>query len=433
MLVSSTFCFPLYTLLAETVSTDTSSTTPVTISEAPNPVDELRAKIDAKNKDIADLERNIKQFQDEMQKANKQGKTLQSALTVLELNRKKLAADISITENKIDAATLSIESLTGQISNKEDAINTELDGLRASLMRLHENDSTPFVETLLRQKSITEAWNAENQLAELQGGIKTQVTKLSAAKTDLTNTKTSTEKKKRELISLRAQLADQKKIVEINKSQTNELLTQSKNTEATYKKMVAESETRRLALQKELDDYESQLKLTIDPSSYPTPAKVLHSPLKEFVVTQLFGDTEFAKAHNGAYGGKGHNGIDLKAYVGTPVYAALAGMVVGTGNTDTVCPGASYGKWVFIKHGNGLSTVYAHLSLIKAVAGDQVETGDLIGYSGSTGYVTGPHLHFGLFASQGVRVVSLKSKICSGTYTVPVADYKAYLNPMLYL
>jgi murein DD-endopeptidase MepM/ murein hydrolase activator NlpD len=77
--------------------------------------------------------------------------------------------------------------------------------------------------------------------------------------------------------------------------------------------------------------------------------------------------------------------------------------------------------------------VYAHLSLIKATAGQQVTTGDLIGYSGATGYVTGPHLHFGVFASQGVRVVNLKSKVCAGTYTVPVADYKAYINPMLYL
>ncbi len=418
------FLTPLYLLAQSTSDTAPASTA----------ADDLRAKIDAKNRDIAQLERDIKTYQIEMQKANTQGKTLQSALSVLELTRKKLSSDVALTQNKIDAASLVIESLSGEILNKEEAITVQRDGLKASLTRLQEGDTSPFVEILLRKKNVGEAWNTENQLAELQGGIKTQIETLASAKADLTTTKANTESKKKELIYLRAQLNDQKKIVEANKAQTNELLKQTKNTEANYKKMVAASESRRLALQKELDDYESQLKLAIDPTSYPAPnSKILNSPLSEFVTTQLFGDTEFARAHAGAYSGKGHNGIDLKASIGTPVYAALSGTVVDTGNTDTVCPGASYGKWVFIKHNNGLSTVYAHLSLIKATAGQQVTTGDLIGYSGATGYVTGPHLHFGVFASQGVRVVNLKSKVCAGTYTVPVADYKAYINPMLYL
>jgi murein DD-endopeptidase MepM/ murein hydrolase activator NlpD len=86
-----------------------------------------------------------------------------------------------------------------------------------------------------------------------------------------------------------------------------------------------------------------------------------------------------------------------------------------------------------VKHTNGLSTLYAHLSVIKVSPGQQVTTGETLGYSGNTGYSTGPHLHFTVYASQGVKIMSRKSAACGGTYTMPIADLKAYLNPMSFL
>ena len=76
--------------------------------------------------------------------------------------------------------------------------------------------------------------------------------------------------------------------------------------------------------------------------------------------------------------------------------AALSGTVVGSGNMDTAGGGRcrAYGKWVMIKHANGLSTLYAHLSLIAVTTGQELLTGQVLGYSGNTGATTGPHLHF---------------------------------------
>ncbi len=108
-------------------------------------------------------------------------------------------------------------------------------------------------------------------------------------------------------------------------------------------------------------------------------------------------------------------------------------MVRGVGDTDLVCRGASYGKWILVEHPNGLSTLYAHLSLIKVSTGQQVLLGEIIGYSGNTGYSTGPHLHFTVYATQGVQIAQRKSAVCGGSYTMPIADLKAYLNPMSYL
>ena len=87
-----------------------------------------------------------------------------------------------------------------------------------------------------------------------------------------------------------------------------------------------------------------------------------------------------------------------------------------------------------MEHDNNLSTLYAHLSLIRVDAGDAVQAGDLLGYSGNTGYSTGPHLHFAVFASKAVRVTSeYKSKICGTLLTLPLSPKNGYLNPLSYL
>ena len=85
---------------------------------------------------------------------------------------------------------------------------------------------------------------------------------------------------------------------------------------------------------------------------------------------------------------KGHKGVDLAAPTGTPVYATADG-TVSRANWFS-----SYGKFISLEHGADMQTRYAHLSRIVVNAGDSVKKGELIGYVGSTGRSTGPHLHY---------------------------------------
>jgi murein DD-endopeptidase MepM/ murein hydrolase activator NlpD len=125
--------------------------------------------------------------------------------------------------------------------------------------------------------------------------------------------------------------------------------------------------------------------------------------------------------------------VDFGIPTGTAVLSSASGIVKGTGDTDAVCPGASYGKWVLIEHPFGLSTLYAHLSVIQVNEGTDVSAGSVIGYSGDTGYSTGPHLHYTVYATQGVKITERKSRVCKGSYRMPLADLRAYLNPLSYL
>jgi len=83
-----------------------------------------------------------------------------------------------------------------------------------------------------------------------------------------------------------------------------------------------------------------------------------------------------------------HTGIDISAQPGTPVHVTADGIVV-----HAEWEGA-YGRLVVVEHGGGFQTYYAHLSRIKVAVGQGVRRGDMIGLSGSTGRVTGPHLHY---------------------------------------
>ena len=85
---------------------------------------------------------------------------------------------------------------------------------------------------------------------------------------------------------------------------------------------------------------------------------------------------------------RGHTGMDLAVPTGTPVRAALPGTVTAAQYHS------SYGYYVIIDHGSGLSTRYAHNSQLLVRVGQTVETGDIVSLSGSTGRSTGPHLHF---------------------------------------
>ncbi|RNJ61438.1 MAG: M23 family metallopeptidase [Porphyrobacter sp. IPPAS B-1204] len=107
-------------------------------------------------------------------------------------------------------------------------------------------------------------------------------------------------------------------------------------------------------------------------------------PLEGAQLTSGFG----MRTHPVLGGRRAHAGIDLAAPTGTPVYATADGVV---GRADWY---SSYGLYISINHGAAMETRYAHLSRLAVAAGDNVKKGDLIGYVGSTGRSTGPHLHY---------------------------------------
>lgn len=464
-------------------------------------VDELKSKINERESEIEALEEEIASYERELTEISKEKASLNGEIRRIDLTRRKLAADIRLTQENINSAEWNIDRLSAEIGDTGAGIIEKTKVVKKAIRRMNEIDDLSLAEMVLASVNISTFWNDVEEIERFQNKLNEEVAKLSSLKNDLESRKERVEAEQARLTRLRGELSAQKQIADNNKQDKERLLEQTQNEEASYENLLAEKRAQKRAFEQELFDLESELQATIDPGSLPSPGSgVLRWPLDDVTVTQHFGNTRFAKS--GAYSGQGHNGVDFRASVGTPVRAALSGRVVGTGDTDKLVAGSkvrvagsfanvrggpygtrlgaqprgargmvvdgpvgkggytwwkvdfssgvdgwvaqaliqnrcySYGKWVLVEHNNNLSTLYAHLSLIDVAEEEPVITGEAVGYSGNTGYSTGPHLHFTTYASAGVEVVRLgdvKQNTNCPQASIPVAPFNAYLNPLDYL
>ena len=395
-------------------------------------IDELQQKISSKTDELEKLKPLIKQLEKDIDNTVAKKKTLGTEIKTLDLTKKKLETDIKITQTKVDTTDLKIRQLTSEISYKEDEVSARAAALKEALLAIYQSDGQSLPQVALSNESFSGLWNDLETLEQFSTGVTENVEMIKSLKRDLEDRNSKQKVEKNKLLGFKDELGDQKKITEQNKKQKAQLLALTSNQESQYQKALKEKLALVAALEKEISDYESTLKFILDPSSIPSRGKKVFSPpLDNVYITQNFGKTS---ASGRLYASGTHNGTDFRASVGTRVMAMQSGVVAGVGDTDLTCPRASFGRWILIRYNNGLASVYGHLSLIKVSEGQKVNVGDVVGYSGNTGYSTGAHLHVSVYASAGVNVESRPSKSCSGrTYRLPLAAVNAYLDPMDYL
>lgn len=403
---------------------------PTTIIFGATP-EELKAKIDERNNQIKQLEEEIKQTTVELDNTGKQKATLQSTIKTLDLTQKKISTDLSLTQVKITKTQLTIEQLQNEIDIATKNIENNKKALGNMIKEISTADTQSLVMMVLSSDNVADVWKNLDNINIIQQQIRTRSDELRALTDELETKQGKTKVQKTELVGLKQDLTGKKQAVVQTKQEKATLLAETKNKEQAYKDLIKAKETLKAQFEKDLYEYEAQLNIEIDVAGYPKPKRgIISWPLDKVIITQEFGQTVAARK---LYTSGSHNGVDFGASVGTRVKSVLDGVVAGTGNTD-IYPGCySFGKWIMIKHDNGLSSIYGHLSSILVTKGAQVSTGDTIGYSGNTGYTTGPHLHLGLYATQGVRIEQFVNSRGCKQAVIPLADIKAYLDPLAYL
>ena len=395
---------------------------PFAFSYAQN-VQDLQNKINQKDSDIAKLEEEIRVYQNELDNIGEQKNSLAKSIKELDLTKKKLTADITVTQKKIDKTNLKIQSLSSDINIKQNVITNHIDSIKLGIEQINEFEQGNILQTLLSENDFTEIWNDIDNIVTIREKIREDIVELKEIKGELEDTRAETVSAKKELTTLKSKLSDQQKIVIQNTNEKNKLLKQTKNSEANYQKLLKDRLAKKEIFEKELEEYESQLQYILDPSKLPS-GRVLSWPLDAVLITSSYG------SRSGGF----HYGVDFRARTPLPVYAMADGVVSGTGDTDIACPGVSFGRFILIKYNNGLASTYGHLSLIKAQKGEKVTRGQIVGYSGNTGYSTAPHLHLSVYASDAVEIKTVPSKSCPGKIlTQPISPTKGYLNPLLYL
>lgn len=401
-------------------------------------IDRLEQEINSRTNRIVEIDAEIAKFEAELAQVGGEKRTLQSAISKLEIERKKVNSEISKTENLISSTDLEISKLALEIARTEEDINKTKNAVSAIIRQEYQSNHSSLVELLLGQEHLSQFWSRLDAHQNIREMLSKKVDELDTYQEIVTGKRSSSEGKRNSLTSLKDQYAGQNQVLASNKEEQAKLLEVTKNEERNYQQLLASKQEVREQILKEMRDFESKLQFILDPATVPSAGTAVFAwPLDNVIVTQYFGGTEFAARNAAAYGGRAyHPGVDFGAPVGTPIKAPLSGTVRATGNTDLVPGCYSWGKWTLIDHANGLATLYAHQSAINVSPGQGVTTGDIIGFVGNTGFSTGPHLHFTVYAKDGVNVRKfneIKTSTSCGPASSPFAAVDAYIDPMLYL
>lgn len=381
-------------------------------------IDDLKQQIAEKENEIKELEKKNAQYQGQLDATKQASTSLKGEIAKVEREINEITITIKKTQTKIFETNVRVEELKGQIAVKEEEILTSKEQLAHMIRALNSRDDTGLLALVLSASTFSDIFSQQQYIVSLQREVQANLNDLKDFKQELQTFKASQEKEKVSLDTLEDNLKNQHEIVTDQKSGKETLLKQTKNKEKEYQRLISAIEKQRQSIEKEVNVLEAKLRLAIDKAKLPVGAGILQWPIDNVRITQGYGKPNWKAAYDF------HNGIDIGAPTGTPVRAALSGKVVGVGNNGKY----AYGKWISIDHGNkNITTLYGHLSLQKVSMGQMVATGDIIGYVGSTGYSTGPHLHFTVFASESYTL--LNSSSVPGL-KIPVGGT---INPMDYL
>jgi len=358
--------------------------------------DILLQQIKKKEAEIVKLEAEAQKFRDSLAKTQTQKKTLSNQLQIIQGQINQLQSELKVTKAKVSKTELNIKSFVSQINKKRQEIDSRQRDISQSLRALAYLDNENIVLTLLNNDKFSDFLSQAQYMSNLQNSLYSDFKLLTEAKKNLEGFKSAEEQKKAELSDLRKSLTVQNQLIQNQKQDKSQLLAQTKNQEIIYQKQISGIQKKQAEIQQEISFLEDKLRGQVS-GIPPSRPGALAWPLIGRI-TQGYGPTSITGFYNDAY--KFHNGIDLAAYYGAPIRAALDGVVTASGDNNRY----AYGEWLAIRHNNGLTTLYAHLSAKAAGVGQAVSQGQIIGYEGSTGFVTGPHLHFTVYSTNTFRV-----------------------------
>lgn len=365
------------------------------ISAQVNEVD-LRRQISSKEAEIKKLEAEEALYKQELSKTQSQTKTLKNQISLIDAQIKQLTVSLKITKAKISKTESDIKLHSQEIKTKGKEIQNRKIAMGESVRTLARMENQGLVSMILRTDKFSDALTSNKYLVDLENGLFADLKILSEDKAELEDFVSEEKKLKKDLDEFKNELTVQNSLVQKQKAEKNKLLAETKNKETEYQKIISQTQIKQAEIQSEILGLENKLRGQVGGVPPPRPGALAWPLLGR--ITQGYGSTSITGFITDAY--KFHNGIDTTIYYGVPIRAALDGVVAASGDDGKY----AYGSWLAVRHNNGLTTLYAHLSAKSVRVGENVIQGQIIGYEGSTGYVTGPHLHFTVYSTNTFRV-----------------------------
>lgn len=372
-------------------------------------IDELEVQFKQIEQKTRELEKQAEQYRSIITEKLTQIHSLEELIALLNSQINEVQNDILLSQERIKGKNIQIEKLNLQLAVLEERVSLKKTLMGELLNFIYqEQDSATLLKLLLSDKNLSDIFDQQAQSLALQERLQDSLAEIRQEKSKLAIVRQEVETELAALLELEAQLKEQRKLLAERNNAKKEILRETKGEEKQYRRLLSEAEEARRLFLKELQEIEVEIErrrnflVFVESGSIPPAGtRLLRWPEDDPVLTQGYGMTSYAKT--GAYGGKGHSGLDMSAGYGSPVRAAADGTVLAIGREDCYnfrdrsCNGY-WGNWIAIEHEGGLVTLYAHLKdKPKLAVGAKVSVGDIIAQEGSSGNSTGSHLHFSLY------------------------------------
>ena len=335
-----------------------------------------------------------------------------------------LSQQIAIIDEEISAYSLLIADKQDELDEAEDRLADLNEKNKERIRAMEEEGAISYWSVLFKASSFADLLDRLNMIEEIAASDQRRLEEMSEAAEVVANAKEELATEKDELEDSKEEQAAAQADLEVKQEEAEELLAKliekSEELADLYEGFEFEEEALMdeiAAKEKEYDraKYAEYMATYVPPTTKPpAPTKPTTSngsgtasggsnngssgnkapsssgswtrPLSGYRISSPFGPRNSPTAGASSY----HKGIDLAAPQGTPIYAARSGVVT------TATYSNSSGYYVSINHGDGFASVYMHMTNYVVKSGQAVSAGQLIGYVGSTGISTGPHLHFGI-------------------------------------
>lgn len=324
------------------------------------------------------ISRNIDATQSKVTSVKKQESSIMGQIQSLEKEISSTENQITATEDRIIFLQDSIVATQADIEETEQNLKEKSELLSERLVVLHEQGEVTYLEVLLSAtdfKDFLTRYEMVNSIIEQDVDL---IASINQDKQDLEMRKSDLEVKKKELENALKQQESMRAQLDEQKAEKKQILTSVQQERAAYEKALQELEETSRQLEKMIRQLQggSSEALGTGVYTWPTPGFT--------TITSPYG----MRYHPILKTRKMHTGVDIGAPMSATIVAADSGKVIHAGWMG------GYGQVIVIDHGNGVSTLYAHQSAFLVGNGATVSKGQAIGKVGSTGWSTGPHLHF---------------------------------------
>lgn len=352
------------------------------------------------NKDIQDKKDRIKKMQDQQAVyegliKQKQGEkaSLNNQLAILENRLAKAALDIESTQIEIDRTGLEIDKVNLEIKDKDDKISSQKEHIASVVRLMQKQDDKSTLEILLLNGTLNDFVSQVKYLEDINKEIDKSLETLKQYKKDLAGQQKDLNGKKRELSGLKVQLEGKKVGLATEQDNKTYLLDQTKSSEREYQRLLALAKQEQQQAESDIVSLEKIVRAKL--AKISGQALEFNDagfiwPVPRNTITAYFHDPDYPFRYIFE-----HPAIDYRASQGSTLRAAASGYVAIAKNA-----GKGY-SYIMIVHGNGLATVYGHVSKIYVQTDEYVVQGQAIGLTGGMpgtngagSLTTGPHLHF---------------------------------------